>query len=92
MKEELTNEILEAMKKCNFSCAQCGAIGVCNKRVWKDTMQALATALLEERAKLNVWDGAPEDAVQAQITWFAENGGFTGIKTYNREPPKTRIG
>ena len=54
-------------------------------------MQALATALLEERAKLNVWDGAPEDAVQAQITWFTENGGFTGIKTYNREPPKTRI-
>ena len=51
----------------------------------------LATALLEEREKPKAWDDAPDDAIQAQITWFTENGGFTGIKTYNRELPKTRI-
>lgn len=58
----------------------------CSRRVARE----LATALLEERAKPKVFDGAPEDAIQAQITWFTENGGFTGIKTYSRELPKTR--
>ena len=59
----------------------------CSRRVAIE----LATALLEEMDKPKVWDDAPEDAIQAQITWFTENGGFTGIKTHNRELPKTRI-
>jgi len=58
----------------------------CSRRVAIE----LATALLAERANPKAWDGAPEDAIQAQITWFTENGGFTGIKTYNRELPKSR--
>ena len=87
MNEELTREVLEAIKKSKFDCTLRGANGVCSNYDWN---QRLATALLEERAKPKVWDGAPEDAIQAQITWFTENGGFTGIKTYNRELPKTR--
>ena len=55
----------------------------------KDTRK-LATALLEEMDKPKVWDGAPEDALQAQITWFTKNGGYIGMKTYTRELPKTR--
>ena len=50
----------------------------------------LARMYFEEMDKPKAWDGAPEDAFQAQITWFTENGGFTGIKTFTREPPKTR--
>ena len=56
----------------------------------KDTRK-LATALLEEMDKPKVWDGAPEDALQAQITWFTKNGGYIGMKTYTRELQKTRI-
>jgi transcription termination factor NusB len=58
----------------------------CSRRVARE----LATALLAEMDKPKVWGGAPEDAIQAQITWFTENGGFTGIKTFTRELPKTR--
>ena len=51
MNEELTNEMLEVMKKCSFSCALCDANGVCDKYNWQDTIQTLATALLAEKAK-----------------------------------------
>lgn len=90
MKKELTNEVLEAMTKCKENCHSCGAYKICSKCGWRITIQTLATAVLEERAKPKAWDEAPDDAIQAQITWFTENGGFTGIKTYTRELPKTR--
>lgn len=91
MNEELTNEVLEAMTKCGeASCSKCTARDFCKGRLSNEIWKIVATALLEERAKPKVWDGAPEDTIQAQITWFTENGGFTGIKTYNRELPKTR--
>jgi len=91
MNEELTKEVLEAMKKCSGSdCAVCDAYNYCNGTSRDIVIEALAATLLEERAKPKVWDGAPEDAIQAQITWFTENGGFTSIKTYTRELPKTR--
>ena len=87
MNEELTKEVLEAMVNCDGECIGCPAQSVCDAVGIK---RSLATALLAERAKPKAWDGAPEDAIQAQITWFTEDGGFTGIKTYNRELPKTR--
>lgn len=90
MNEELTNKMLEVMKKCSFNCALCDANGVCDKYDWQDTIQTLAAALLEERAKPKAWDGAPDDATQAQIEWYDENDDFTGEITYTRELPKTR--
>ncbi len=89
MKKELTNEVLEAMAGCKGGCPMCEAREVCLGNRLKQ-FNILATALLEERARPKVWDGAPEDALQAQVTWFTKNGGFTGIKTYTRELPKTR--
>lgn len=89
MKKELTNEVLEAMAGCDEGCPMCEARDVCLGNRLKQ-FNILATALLEERAKPKAWDEAPDDAIQAQITWFTENGGFTGIKTYTRELPKTR--
>ena len=87
MNEELTNEVLEAIKNCvDRKCASCPAKGVCVSGVHI----ALATALLEERAKPKAWDGAPDDATQAQIEWYDENDDFTGEITYTREIPKTR--
>lgn len=90
MNEELTREVLEGMKKCNHCCFACSAEEVCTKCDLKYIMQTLADALLEEMDKPKVWDGAQEDALQAQITWFTKNGGYIGMKTYTRELPKTR--
>ena len=64
MNEELTNEVLEAIVDCDCSaCIECPAQSVC--AAW--TRRALATALLEERAKPKVWDGAPDNAFRSII-------------------------
>ncbi len=88
MKEELANEVLEAMKKCDGVCFKCLSNEYCTNRDWKEMRQSLAAALLEERAKPKVWDGAPYDATQAQITWFTKNGS-SRYKNIHRELPKT---
>ena len=96
MNEELTKEVLEAMKKCNLFCHSCGANWVCNKYDWQDTVQALATALLEERAKPkdDVWKNAPHWAKGACVIWDdGEGQKFTRLynsERYTRKPPKTR--
>ena len=90
MKKELTNEVLEAMAKCDLDCALCDAIGVCDKYGLRDMMQALAAVLIEERAKPKLWEDAPKEAVEAFVTWY-EKGGVAGVNgRYTREPPKTR--
>ena len=90
MNEELTNEVLEEMKKCKQDCPSCGAIGVCSKYGWQEMMQALTTALLEERAKPKVWDGAPEWADRADVSYKGNVKGKINISIYTRELPKTR--
>lgn len=90
MDEELTNEMLEVMKKCSFSCALCDANRVCDKYDWQDTIQTLATALLADRAKPKMWDDAPEWATIADIFWSDKTGATLGNKRYTRELPKTR--
>jgi len=87
MKEELTREIIEEVSCCEGDCYECLALKHCYHG--GNLMQKLATALLEEMDKPKVWDGAPEDALQAQIIWFTKNGGYIGMKTYTRELPKT---
>ena len=90
MNEELTNEVLEAMAVCKGEgCSLCEAQEVCMGNRLKQ-FNILATALLEERAKPKVWDGAPEDAVSAVVTW-CRSGEIVGSVSYNRELPKTRI-
>ena len=96
MNEELTREVLEAMKKCNLFCHSCGANWVCNKYDWQDTVQALATALLEERArpKDDVWKNAPYWAKGACVIWDdGEGQKYTRLYNsgrYTRELPKSR--
>lgn len=90
MNKELTNEVLEVMKKCSHNCPTCDANEVCDKYDWRDTIQSLAAALLEERAKPKLWDEAPDAATQVQIKWFTRYGGFSGTKVYTRELPKSR--
>lgn len=92
MDEELTNEMLEVMKKCSFSCALCDANGVCDKYDWQDTIQTLATALLAERAKPKVWDGAPDEADYVTVGAYKNSNPLAPIKAkcYTRELPKTR--
>jgi hypothetical protein len=60
----------------------------CSRRVAIE----LATALLEERAKPNVWDGAPEWAKVALVGWYENNEQKQTLccKCYTRELPKTR--
>ena len=91
MNEELTNEALEAMTKCKLDCATCCANAVCRKYDWPDALQAFATALLEERAKPKVWDGAPEWAERADVSYKGNVNGKINISIYTRELPKTRI-
>ena len=87
MNEELTNEVLEEMKKCRLDCPSCSVNEVCSKN-----LQALATALLEERAKPKVWDGAPEWAKVALVGWYENNEQKQTLccKCYTRELPKSR--
>ena len=91
MNEELTNEILEVMTRCKLDCTLCGANAVCAKYDWQDTIQTLATALLEERAKPKVWDGAPDNAFRSIVNWYDKSRGFIKSKVLTRELPKTRI-
>ena len=79
MNEELTNDWIE------------GALNTARQVtiMTSATVERLATALLEERAKPKVWDGAPEDAVSAVVTW-CRSGEIVGSVSYNRELPKTR--
>ena len=90
MNEELTNEVLEAIKNCDDrECASCPAKGVCVSGV--DIVHiALATALLEERAKPKVWDGAPDNAFRSIVNWYDKSRGFIKSKVLTRELPKTR--
>ncbi len=89
MNEELTNETLEALGSCMNTCGDgCKARGVCLPGQ-SYVRRKLATALLEERAKPKVWDGAPEDAVSVVVTW-CKSGEIVGSVSYNRELPKTR--
>ncbi len=92
MNEELTNEALEAMAKCGLDCARCGS-ELCNKYDWQDIVQTLATALLEERAKPKVWDGAPDNATVAVVDFKRTCGDLLeplSFEAYTRELPKTR--
>ena len=84
MNKELTDELLEAI-------VTCGANEVCSKHDWQDMIEKLATALLEERAKPNVWDGAPEWATIGRVCWTNGRDKEDDSKLYHRELPKTRI-
>ena len=64
----------------------------CSRRVAIE----LATALLEERAKPKVWDGAPEDTVECHIVYRRKNDSAEDLKTYKTyartlPKPRTRI-
>jgi len=87
MNEELTNEVLEAIVDCDCSaCIECPAQSVCAA----GTRQVLAAALLEEKAKPKVWDGAPERANIVDVYWSDKMGAELGNNRYTRELPKTR--
>jgi hypothetical protein len=83
------------MAKCSEnSCSECPAVDVCcSEDDWEYTIQTLATALLAEKAKSKVWDGAPEDATVAVVVFKRDCGEhleYLSYETYNRELPKTR--
>ena len=91
MNEELTTEVLEAMKRCNEThCNECLAVGVCCSEDDVTIGERLATALLAERAKPKVWDGAPDNARRGIVNWYDKNRGFIKSKVLTRELPKTR--
>ena len=90
MNEELTNELLEAMARCDGACFKCSAKEYCAKAHITSSRQELATALLEERAKPKVWDGAPDNAFRSIVNWYDKSRGFIKSKVLTRELPKTR--
>ena len=85
MNEELTTEVLEAIVNCNGDgdCRLGSAKNFCNNKI-------LATALLEERAKPKVWDGAPDNARRGIVNWYDKNRGFIKSKVLTRDIPKPR--
>ena len=87
MNKELTDEVLEEMVNCDGACFGCPALCVCDTVGIK---RLLATALLEERAKPKVWDGAPEWADRADVSYKGNVKGKINISIYTRELPKTR--
>lgn len=91
MKKELTDELLEAMAKCGeASCSKCTARDFCKGRLSNEIWKIVATALLEERAKPKVWDGAPDNAFRSIVNWYDKSRGFIKSKVLTRELPKTR--
>ena len=91
MNEELTDELLEAMKKCDGACFKCSAKEYCAKAHITSSRQELATALLEERAKPkdDVWKFASLQSDRAAVNYY-ENGKLWGTREFTRELPKTR--
>jgi len=87
MNEELTTEVLEAIVNCDGECIGCPVQSVCDAVGIK---RSLATALLEERAKPKVWDGAPDNAFRSIVNWYDKSRGFIKSKVLTRELPKTR--
>ena len=87
MNKELTREVLEEMVNCDGECFGCPAQSVCDTVGIK---RSLATALLEERTKPKVWDGAPDNAFRSIVNWYDKNRGFIKSKVLTRELPKTR--
>jgi len=92
MNEELTREVLEVMAGCEGNCSPCEALGGCTGDRFKQ-FNILAAALLEERAKPKVWDGAPDEADYVTVGAYKKEGPLVPIKVkcYHRELPKTRI-
>jgi len=95
--KELTNEVLEAMTKCDENlCGNCLAECVCCLDGDIPIAQKLATALLEERARTkdDVWKNAPYWAKGACVIWDdGEGQKFTRLynsERYTRELPKSR--
>ena len=89
MNEKLTREVLEDMATCRERyCPDCK--GICKGNTVNSGIETLATALLEERAKPKVWDGAPDNAFRSIVNWFDKNGVFIDNGTFTRELPKTR--
>ena len=91
MNEELTREVLEAMTRCNETqCSECLAVDVCCSEGDITIGQRLTAALLEERAKPKVWDGAPEWATNGRVCWTDKEHGEAWSIIYRRELPKSR--
>ena len=90
MNEELTNEVLEAMKGCDRKCDRCAASSICDAGVFL-AISKLATALLEERAKPkdDVWKYATMRTDRVILNYY-EGDKFWAAKIYTRDLPKTR--
>ena len=80
MNEELTNDWIEGALSTSRQVTIMTA----------ETVERLATALLEERARPKLWDGAPYNARRGIVNWFDKNGVIIDSKTYTRELPKPR--
>lgn len=93
MNEELTNEVLEAIRYCRgadyMDCEKCPAFRVCDSTS-ETICKWLAEALLEERAKPKVWEFAPITVDRSVVHYYVGDA-FFGEKTYTRELPKTRV-
>ena len=85
MNEELTREVLEAMKRCKQNCTSCSANEVCSKHVLQEMIQSLAAALLEERAKPKVWDGAPKWVSSARVRFFINDRNDGHIEVFFKD-------
>jgi len=66
--KELTNEMIEAGTSCGTTCYGCINNGTGRAECTKMFARALQTVK-------KVWDNAPEDAVEANITFFRETNG-----------------
>ena len=93
MNEELTRNLsteeLKAIAKTENGLIE-GNIITCMGIPLAVLIQHLAAALLEEREKPKVWDGAPEWAKIGRVYWTDGYEQERYSKLYNREIPKTR--
>ena len=93
---EFTRDVLEGMTKCNTTncCSRCSAHSYCKTHVLVQKTADLARALLAEIDKPKVWDGAPDNAIIAQVHFYKAAKTYatpTAVpEVYTRELPKSR--
>ena len=90
---ELTREVTIALAECTLlNCKKCKASKFCGSMSNNDIEKSLASALLAEIDKPKVWDGAPEYAGMAMVTFAksAKESSTVWSKVYYRELPKSR--
>ena len=89
---ELTREVITALAECTlFNCNKCKASKFCGSMSHNDIEKSLASELLAEMDKPDLWKDAPCDAWHMRGYFTDRDENKVGEFSYHRTPPDSRI-